>query len=93
MKISVSAFISGLTVIAAGSPLLDQRDGSGNMMGIRATNTNSSGRSMQVTVTGYENCISKAMACPILGVDSHSLTSALSASLIPKAGEGLCGTC
>ncbi|KAL8720940.1 MAG: hypothetical protein Q9225_002267 [Loekoesia sp. 1 TL-2023] len=93
MKISVSALIPGLAVIAAGSPLLEQRDSSNTMIGIRATNTTGTGRSMQVTVTGYEDCTSKAMACPILGVDTHSPTAALSASLIPKAGEGLCGTC
>ena len=52
---------------------------------------------MQVTVTGYQDCTTKAMACPILGVDSKSPTAALSAYLIPHGGakppEGKCGTC
>ena len=51
------------------------------------------GRSMQVTVTGYGDCTTKAMACPILGVSSNSPTAAMSAYLIPQPGKGMCGTC
>ena len=89
----VPTVILGLALHAASSPLLDQRDTANNSVAGGATNGTGTGRSMQVTVTGYEDCTTKAMACPILGVDSHSPTAALSALLIPEAGQGLCGSC
>lgn len=51
------------------------------------------GRKLQATVTGYGVCLTQGMACGLTGSPGKDPTAAMSAYLIPKYGQGNCGTC
>ena len=47
---------------------------------------------MQATVTGYDGCLTEAMACGLSGSPGKDPTAAMSGYLIPH-NDGVCGSC
>ena len=63
------------------------------VQGNNSTASGATGRKMQATVTGYQDCLTQGMACGITGSPGKDPTGAMSGYLIPTYASGVCGTC